>query len=196
MGSLPSQVRSAGGLVHFISPYDHIDVLQGQGTTIVEAAEQVANVWGAGAAPDVVLAPAGGGGLLSGVSVASKGYFKDVKVVAAEPAGASPSLQSRPAARLRAHAQLTLTSTVSARLGIAANDLHKTFYSSPQAWQPAVNPPATICDGLLTATGHMTWPTIARNVDAVLLADDRATIKAMKLVWERACRPPPSPSRV
>lgn len=55
----------------------------------MEASSQIADVWGPDSEPDVVMTPAGGGGLLSGASVASKGYWKDVRVVGAEPAGPS-----------------------------------------------------------------------------------------------------------
>jgi hypothetical protein len=101
--------------------------------------------------------------------------------------------------------------------------LHKTFYSaadrSHATWHAAVNPTTSLCDGLLTATGRMTMPTLMRkyalrlciaydermadlvvrlfiSVDTVLLAEDKASIRAMKLVWERASldcvAPPPS----
>lgn len=56
---------------------------------MVEVEQQTQEVWGSGARPDVVLCPVGGGGLMSGVAIASKGYFgkQGVKVIGAEPAG-------------------------------------------------------------------------------------------------------------
>ncbi len=72
----------------FIPPYDHPDVIAGQGTTALEIAEQMA------LAPDVLLAPVGGGGLLAGCAVASKALLPDTLVIGAEPAGADDALRS------------------------------------------------------------------------------------------------------
>src|ERR1700712_3332540 len=69
----------------FIHPFDHPDVLAGQGTVGLEILEQ---------APDVktVLVPTGGGGLLAGVALAVKALRPDVRVVGvqAEEAAAYP----------------------------------------------------------------------------------------------------------
>ncbi|MBV8540432.1 MAG: threonine ammonia-lyase [Pseudonocardiales bacterium] len=58
----------------FIHPFDHPDVLAGQGTVGLEILEQL---------PDVatVLVPTGGGGLVSGIAAAVKGVKPDVRVV-------------------------------------------------------------------------------------------------------------------
>jgi threonine dehydratase len=73
----------------YFPPYDHVDVIEGQGTCMVEVAEQVEDIWGAGTTPDIILCPIGGGGLMSGVAIASKGFWGDkgVKVIGAEPSG-------------------------------------------------------------------------------------------------------------
>ena len=69
----------------FIHPFDHRDVIAGQGTVGLEVLEQC---------PDVatVLVCAGGGGLVSGIAAAVKGRRPDVRVVAvqAEAAAALP----------------------------------------------------------------------------------------------------------
>ncbi|MGH3830037.1 MAG: threonine ammonia-lyase [Pseudonocardiaceae bacterium] len=58
----------------FIHPFDHPDVLAGQGTMGLEILEQL---------PDVatILVPTGGGGLLSGIAAAVKGVKPDVRVI-------------------------------------------------------------------------------------------------------------------
>lgn len=54
----------------------------------VEAQSQSPDVWGAGSRPDVVLCPIGGGGLISGISLATKGIWGgEVVVVGVEPSG-------------------------------------------------------------------------------------------------------------
>jgi threonine dehydratase len=68
-----------------IHPFDHVDVVAGQGTLGLEILEQC---------PDVrtVLVPTGGGGLLAGVAIAIKALRPDVRVVGvqAEAAAAFP----------------------------------------------------------------------------------------------------------
>ncbi|MCD6640106.1 MAG: threonine ammonia-lyase [Nocardioides sp.] len=68
-----------------IHPFDHVDIVTGQGTLGLEVLEQ---------APDVrtVLVPTGGGGLLAGVAIAIKALRPDVRVIGvqAEQAAAYP----------------------------------------------------------------------------------------------------------
>jgi threonine dehydratase len=63
-----------------IPPYDHLDVIAGQGTVGMEILDQ----W-----PEVrtILVPIGGGGLLAGICAAVRATGADVNVVAVEPAG-------------------------------------------------------------------------------------------------------------
>ena len=71
----------------FISPFDHPDIVAGQGTLGLEILEQV---------PDVrTVVCTGGGGLLAGVALAIASQRPDVKVIGAQAAGAAaypPSL--------------------------------------------------------------------------------------------------------
>ena len=66
----------------FIHPFDHADVIVGQGTVGLEILAQ---------APDVatVLVPTGGGGLLAGVAVAIKSQRPDVKVIGVQAQAAA-----------------------------------------------------------------------------------------------------------
>jgi len=66
----------------FIHPFDHPDIIAGQGTIGLEILEQ---------RPDVrtLVVPTGGGGLISGVAAAVKGTRPDVRIVAAQAAGAA-----------------------------------------------------------------------------------------------------------
>ena len=60
-----------------IPPFDHIDVINGQGTTGIECIEQLEekNIY-----PDIVLCCCGGGGLIAGISTAIIGKFKNRRV--------------------------------------------------------------------------------------------------------------------
>ena len=50
--------------------------------------------------------------------------------------------------------------------------------------QPSVNP-KTICDGLLTSLGELTFEIISKNIYKIITVSDETIIKAMKLIWER-----------
>jgi threonine dehydratase len=69
----------------FIHPFDHPDIIAGQGTTGLEILQQ---------APEAatVLVPTGGGGLIAGIAIAVKGLRPDIRVVGvqAEEAAAFP----------------------------------------------------------------------------------------------------------
>lgn len=61
-----------------IPPYDHPDVMAGQGTAAKELFEDVGSL-------DVLLVPLGGGGLLSGCAVAAHALSSDCQVIGVEP---------------------------------------------------------------------------------------------------------------
>lgn len=70
--------------VEVIPSYDDVRIIAGQGTLAVEFLEQAEEI---GRPLDVVVTPVGGGGMLSGCSIAAKGLKPSVRVVGAEPAG-------------------------------------------------------------------------------------------------------------
>ena len=67
----------------YIHPFDHVDVIAGQGTTGLEILEQC---------PDVrtIAVAVGGGGLASGVSVAAKAHDPGIRIVGVQAAAAAP----------------------------------------------------------------------------------------------------------
>ncbi len=76
------EARTGAVLIH---PFDHVDIVAGQGTCGLEILEQ---------APDAktVIVPTGGGGFIAGIAVAIKAQHRDVRVVGvqAEAAAAYP----------------------------------------------------------------------------------------------------------
>jgi threonine dehydratase len=71
-----------------IPPFDHYDVLAGQGTAALELCDQAA------APLDLLLVPCGGGGLLSGCAIAAKGRTPGCRVVGVEPELADDATRS------------------------------------------------------------------------------------------------------
>ena len=71
----------------FVHPYNNERVIAGQGTAALELIEEVDTL-------DTVLAPVGGGGLLSGTAIATHGLLPSATVVAGEPAGADDAYRS------------------------------------------------------------------------------------------------------
>ena len=70
-----------------IHPYNYFNVICGQGTAAKELIEEIGEL-------DIVMAPVGGGGLLSGTAIATKALLPGAKVIAAEPAGADDAFRS------------------------------------------------------------------------------------------------------
>jgi threonine dehydratase len=65
-----------------VRPYDDPFVIAGQGTAGREIAEDMAAL---GLVPDIVVAPASGGGLIAGVATAVKAKFPQAQIIVAEP---------------------------------------------------------------------------------------------------------------
>jgi threonine dehydratase len=70
-----------------IHPYDDERIIAGQATAAVELLEQVDDL-------DVIMAPVGGGGLLSGTLLAAKSLRPEIRVLAAEPRLADDAFRS------------------------------------------------------------------------------------------------------
>jgi threo-3-hydroxy-L-aspartate ammonia-lyase len=63
-----------------LPPFDHPDVIAGQGTAALELLEEVPDL-------DLLVVPTGGGGLLAGSAIAGRALRPDLEVVGVEPAG-------------------------------------------------------------------------------------------------------------
>jgi threonine dehydratase len=71
--------KTGATLIH---PYDNFNVICGQGTAALELMEDKTDL-------DIIVAPVGGGGLMSGTSACVKGYNRNILVLGAEPLNAN-----------------------------------------------------------------------------------------------------------
>jgi len=62
-----------------VPPFDHPWIIEGQGTIALELLEEIPDL-------DAIVVPIGGGGLISGCSIAARGLKPDIRVIGVEPA--------------------------------------------------------------------------------------------------------------
>lgn len=77
----------------FVHPSNDHRIIAGQGTAALELMEEVEDL-------DFILAPVGGGGLLSGTAIAAKGLRPQIKVIGCEPKNADDAYRSIKAGRI------------------------------------------------------------------------------------------------
>jgi len=84
--TLATKLAAERGLT-LIPPFDHPHIIAGQGTAAKELIEDAG-------ALDLLLVPCGGGGLLSGSSIAAKQLAPECRVIGVEPAAGDDATQS------------------------------------------------------------------------------------------------------
>ncbi|MCX6154115.1 MAG: pyridoxal-phosphate dependent enzyme [Candidatus Kapabacteria bacterium] len=77
----------------FLHPYNNHNVIAGQGTATLELLSEINNL-------DMIIAPLGGGGLLSGTLIAAKGFNDKIIVYGAEPIAADDGFRSFKAGKI------------------------------------------------------------------------------------------------
>ena len=141
--------ETGGVLVH---PFDDVYVIAGQGTAALELLQAAPEV-------DTLIAPIGGGGLVSGTVLAARGVGeragRRVEVFAAEPAGAAEAQASlAQGERVRNAGTDTLCDGLRADIGARPFALLQQAHAE-------------------------------RQLRAILPVDDADTLAAMRLLWER-----------
>ena len=84
--SMEERIRLDTG-ANVVHPYNDARVIAGQGTAALELLEDVPNL-------DVIIAPVGGGGLLSGTAIAATELKKGIRIIAGEPEMADDAFRS------------------------------------------------------------------------------------------------------
>lgn len=77
----------------YISPYNDIDIITGQGTIALEVFEEIAQV-------NSIIVPIGGGGLISGIALAAKSLDPNIEVIGVQTKGASTMYESWKAGKI------------------------------------------------------------------------------------------------
>ncbi len=90
--TLASRESTAAALIEehgytLVHAYNNPNIVAGAGTAAYEFIKEVGSL-------DAMFAPVGGGGLLSGTSIATKGLLPQAKVIAGEPKGADDAYRS------------------------------------------------------------------------------------------------------
>ncbi|MGI9013937.1 MAG: pyridoxal-phosphate dependent enzyme [Phycisphaerales bacterium] len=83
------QKKTGATLVH---PYNNPAIIAGQGTCALEMLEQMQSDFGV--QPDAIIAPIGGGGLMSGTCITARALLPSCLIIGAEPSGADDAARS------------------------------------------------------------------------------------------------------
>lgn len=86
----------------WIPPFNHADIICGQGTAAFEAFKEINSI-------DAVFTPCGGGGLSTGTLVCAKHFSSTVKVIGVEPAVANDAAQSLRSGQIETLQQTPIT---------------------------------------------------------------------------------------
>jgi threonine dehydratase len=81
-----AEIAEREGLT-IVPPYDHPDIIAGQGTAAIELFEEVGDL-------DALYIPCGGGGLLSGCATVAKSVCQGCRVIGVEPAAGDDAARS------------------------------------------------------------------------------------------------------
>ena len=96
--TLEARERTAAAVMErtgatFVHPFDNPRVVAGQGTAALELINEVGPL-------DAIIAPIGGGGLMSGTCVTTRALLPEARIFGAEPAGADDAARSLAAGHL------------------------------------------------------------------------------------------------
>ena len=79
--------------ITYISPYNDINIITGQGTIALEIYKELENV-------NIIIVPIGGGGLISGIAFAAKSLNPNIKIIGVQTKGASTMYESWKAGKI------------------------------------------------------------------------------------------------
>jgi threonine dehydratase len=157
-----------------VHPFNNYDVIAGQATAAKELIED------AGDTLDVMLAPVGGGGLLSGTLLAAKYFSPKTMVIAGEPAGSDDAYRSLHSGKIETAQANTIADGLLTSLG------EKTF----PIIRDYVKEIVTVTDAEIIAAMRLIWerlkiiiePSCAVPFAAVLKAKEKFSSKKVGII--------------
>lgn len=173
-----AEVAAATG-GHLVPPFDHPDVIAGQGTACLELLEDVPDL-------DAVIAPIGGGGLLSGWCLTAKGINPAIRVFGAEPIQASAAAQSKAAGTM-----VRIPTPTSIADGLLANHLGQ--YTWPVI-RDSVETVFTVSEDQIRTAMRLVWERMKQCIEpsaavgvAVILSDEFKALANIRKVGVILC---------
>jgi len=186
------EIADADGSI-FIHPFEHPDIIAGQGTVGLEIAAQCPQA-------RTVIVPVGGGGLMAGIALALAGRPADAKPHPANLAGPSDPVDSAGSAGSAASpgsagspgwassaGSAGSAGSAPVVVGVQAAAVAP-FPASLTAGRPVgVTPAPTMADGIAVAVpGEITFRMISELVSQVLTVTEESLSRALLLCLERA----------
>lgn len=123
-----------------IHPFDNYKVIEGQATAAKELFEEIKDL-------DVIIAPVGGGGLLSGTSLAAAFFSPGTTVLAGEPEGADDAFRSMKSGKIEQSQANTIADGLLTSLG------EKTFEIIRQKVKEVI----TVSDAEIVEAMRLVW---------------------------------------
>ncbi|HEX5168064.1 MAG TPA: pyridoxal-phosphate dependent enzyme [Cyclobacteriaceae bacterium] len=157
-----------------IHPFNNYEVIAGQATAAKELIDEVPSL-------DYILAPVGGGGLISGTALAVKYFSPATKVVAGEPEGADDAYRSMKSGKIEPSQSDTIADGLLTKLG------DKTFAIIREGVEEII----TVNDEEIVQAMRMVWeklkiiiePSSAVPVAAVLKRRDKFYDKKIGIIF-------------
>lgn len=156
--TLAEVIRKTGATE--IHPFNNYEVIAGQATAAKELISDVGHL-------DVIMAPVGGGGLLSGTALASKYFSPKTKVIAGEPAGSDDAYHSMKSGKIEPAQSQTIADGLLTTLG------DKTF----PIIQELVSEIITVTDEEIIAAMRLIWERVKIIVEPSCAVPLAALIK-------------------
>lgn len=125
----------------FIHPYDDYNVIAGQATAAKELIEDAGGL-------DVVIAPIGGGGLMSGTALTTKALLPQAQIYGAEPEIVNDAYRSFTSGQLQLNSRIDTIAD-----GLRTNLSDKTF----EIISSHLNDIFTVTEGAIISAMRLTW---------------------------------------
>ncbi|MBX2899264.1 MAG: threonine/serine dehydratase [Cyclobacteriaceae bacterium] len=156
--TLAEVIKKTGAIE--IHPFNNYDVIEGQATAAKELFADVREL-------DAILAPVGGGGLLSGTALAAKYFSPETKVIAAEPAGSDDTYRSLKSGKIEPAQSQTIADGLLTTVG------DKTF----PIIQKHVSEVITVTDDEIIAAMRLVWERVKIIIEPSCAVPVAALIK-------------------